>query len=87
LNIIKSRLEIRRKDTELILHLFDLISCPSYVCADEKHKALGMFGVTDTALTSDSIAFKVDSQTSQQQFTKRFDFGKQLDAKRNQKVY
>lgn len=69
-------------DTELILLLFDFISCP-YVSALTKTALLTTCGVTDPALQQRII-------TKQKHwFTKwsEFDFGSALDAKQSREVY
>jgi hypothetical protein len=88
LDRIRRRSETCHKDAELIFLLFDLISCP-YVPDDKKHKALEIFGVTDTPLANNIIAFSDGGKRPQQWFTNwfDFDFGKELDAKRSQEVY
>ena len=74
----------RRKTTELILLLFDLIACP-YLDQDFKNKLLTFYDIsTDSrGLISEIINFR------KYWFTKwtDFDFGKELEAKRSQEVY
>jgi len=85
---IKTRSETCHKDGEMVLLLFDLVSCP-YISDVKKRKALEMFGVNNASLASDIINFSDDIGRSQRWFTNwfDFDFGKELDAKRSQEVY
>ncbi len=85
---IRDRSETCHKDSELVLLLFDMISCP-YVPSDKKQEALKMFGVSDPALAADMIGYSDDASKSQRWFTNwlEFDFAKELDAKRSQEVY
>ena len=88
LDRIRKRSETCHKDAELIFLLFDLISCP-YVTNDKKCEALKIFDVKDTTDANDIIAYSDGGRGPQQWFTNWFDFnfGKELDAKRSQKVY
>lgn len=85
---IKARSETCHKDGEMVLLLFDLVSCP-YIPNVKKLKALEMFGVTNSSLANDIINFSDGIGQSQPWFTNwfDFDFGKELDAKRSQEVY
>lgn len=85
---IKDRSETCHKDGEMVLLLFDLVSCP-YISDVKKLKALEMFGVTNSSLANDIINFSDGIGRSQRWFTNwfDFDFGKELDAKRSQEVY
>lgn len=85
---IRDRSETCHKDSELVLLLFDLISCP-YVPSDKKEEALKIFGVSDPALAADMIGYSDDASKPQRWFTNwlEFDFAKELDAKRSQEVY
>ncbi|WP_195820657.1 antiviral reverse transcriptase Drt3b [Roseobacter sp. MH60115] len=85
---IRDRSETCHKDAELVLLLFDLISCP-YIPTVKKAEALKVFGVSDPALASDIIGYSDDASKSQRWFTNwlEFDFAKELDAKRSQEVY
>ena len=85
---MKMRHETCHKESELVLLLFDLISCP-YVNEEKKYKALAEFGITDAAMAKDVVEFKEVNGKPQAWFTSwwKFDFGKELDAKRSQEVY
>lgn len=85
---IRSRSETCHKDAELVLLLFDLISCP-YIEESQKKEALEVFGVSDPTLATDIIEFPENGKKSQLWFTNwlDFDFSKELDAKRSQEVY
>lgn len=85
---IKKHSETCHKDSELVLLLFDLISCP-YISAKKKCEALEIFGVTDATMANHIIEFRSIEGRSQLWFTNwlDFDFGKELDAKRSQEVY
>jgi hypothetical protein len=76
------------KDSELVLMLFDLLSCP-YVSAEKKKEVLLVFGVSDPALATDILDYSDHKSKSQLWFTnwQNFDFAKELDAKRSQEVY
>lgn len=76
------------KDSELVLLLFDLLSCP-YVPEEKKKEALLVFGVTDPALAIEIMEYSDHKSKSQLWFTnwQNFDFAKELDAKRSQEVY
>lgn len=85
---IRDRSETCHKDSELVLLLFDLISCP-YVPTAKKDEALKIFGVSDPALAADIVGYSDEATKSQRWFTNwlEFDFAKELDAKRSQEVY
>ncbi|MAY33590.1 MAG: hypothetical protein CMM86_13395 [Rhodovulum sp.] len=85
---IRDRSETCHKDSELVLLLFDLISCP-YIPSAKKAEALGVFGVSDAALAADMVGYSDDATKPQCWFTNwlEFDFAKELDAKRSQEVY
>lgn len=70
------------KDTELVLILFDVITCP-YIDVDFKREILYLQGVVDNDLQNQVIKFR------KHWFTKwhDFNFGKELDAKHSQEVY
>ena len=76
--------ENRYKSTELILMLFDLISCP-FLDDEFKNQLLAFYGIDDSMsqIRNDIINFR------QFWFTKwtNFDFGKELEAKKSQEVY
>lgn len=76
------------KEAELVLLLFDIVSCP-YVPACKKKQALGFFGVEDDTLASEIIDHSDNSGAPQCWFTNwhNFDFAKELDAKRSREVY
>ena len=88
LDRVKRCHETCHKETELVLLLFDLISCP-YVSQKRKFEALKEFGVTDPVMARDIVDFKDSAGKPQAWFTswRNFDFGKELDAKRGQEVY
>jgi len=85
---IRDRSETCIEDAELVLLLFDLVSCP-HVPISRKKEALGMFGVSDDALASSIIEYSDNGATPQCWFTnwQDFDFAKELDAKRSRGVY
>lgn len=80
--------ETCQKEAELVLLLFDLLSCP-YVSEDRKRNALLTFGISDPSMITEMIEFSNKSSKPQQWFTNwhGFDFAKELDAKRSQEVY
>lgn len=74
-----------KKDTELTLLFFDILSCP-FITEDTKRKILGEYGITNVNLQTDIIGkiFKIKFW-----FTKwtDFDLAKELDAKKSSEVY
>jgi hypothetical protein len=76
--------ENRGKTTELVLLLFDLLSCP-YLDRPFKNKLLSLYGIDGSMgrLRTAIINHR------EYWFTKwkDFDFGKELEAKRSQEVY
>ena len=88
LDRLKSRSETCHKDAELVLLMFDIISCP-YVIEKKKLEALGVFGISDSTLAKEIIEFPGLNGKNQLWFTNwlDFNFGKELDAKRSQEVY
>ena len=88
LKSIRERSETCRKDSELVLLLFDLLSCP-YVCSAKKKEALRLFDVSDDSLANDIIGFSDNGTGAQCWFTnwQNFNLAKELDTKRSQEVY
>jgi hypothetical protein len=72
----------RVKTAELTLLFFDLLACP-YLDETYKKKFLSMYGITDGSKQNGIIAKR------KYWFTKwtKFDFGKELEAKKSQEVY
>lgn len=70
------------KNTELVLLLFDILTCP-YVGDDFKKEILVINGVVDDPMQENVIKYR------KHWFTKwnDFNFGKELDAKHSQEVY
>jgi hypothetical protein len=75
----------RRQTSELILLLFDLLTCPS-IEAEYKKKLLHLFGVTDNSMQEGILKFQ---QKQKYWFTKwdKISIGKELNAKICQEVY
>jgi hypothetical protein len=78
----KKRKATLSKETELLLLLFDCLTCP-YVNLATKEELLDLYGIQDPALRMEII------QRQKYWFTKwtGFDFGKELDAKQSREVY
>ena len=79
-----------RKDAELIMLFFDIISCP-YVSRETKNRLLRMYGITGL-----KEQFYIRNRKHRQHFNKKqlwfttwenFNFGKALDAKQSREVY
>ena len=79
-----------RKDAELIMLFFDIISCP-YVSRETKNHLLQMYGITGL-----KEQFHIRNRKHRQHFNKKqlwfttwenFNFGKALDAKQSREVY
>ena len=70
------------KNTELVLLLFDILTCP-YIGLDFKREILRINGVVDKPMQDNIIKYR------KHWFTKwnDFNFGKELDAKHSQEVY
>jgi hypothetical protein len=70
------------KNTELVLLLFDILSCP-YIEMDYKKEILAINGIGDDKMQENIITYR------KHWFTKwnDFNFGKELDAKHSQEVY
>jgi hypothetical protein len=77
-----------KRDAELTLLSFDLISCP-YVTLSLKNEILEVHGIEDVAIRNQMLSFQNKNKGNQLWFTTwgNFDFGKELDAKQSQEVY
>lgn len=83
----KNKGTMLQKDTELILLLFDSLTCP-YITLETKKSLLTNFGIEDQDTQEKIISYE-PSQYGHYWFTKwtDFNFGKELDAKQSQEVY
>jgi len=75
--------DFRRKKTELIFLLFDLLAYSYVDIIPLKRKILVLYKITDTYLQDEIIKARVNWFTTWTDF----DFGKELDAKQSQEVY
>ena len=82
----RQRPSTRKDECELVLLLFDSLSCP-YVSEETKKKLLDLYDVDDSDLQDEILKYSASEQ--QHWFTtwRGFDFGKELDSKRGQEVY
>jgi len=85
---IRSRSATRGKEAELVLLLFDVISCP-YVSKSLKDDVLQEYGVQDPALRNEIIDFESPKGGYKQWFTiwRDFNYGRELDRKKGLEVY
>ena len=76
------------KKAELIMLLFDLVSCP-FVSRETKTQLLSEYQINDQIEQNQILNYKNKYGESQLWFTtwQKFDFGKELDSKQSQEVY
>lgn len=85
---IRESCQTCNREAELVFLLFDLLACP-YIDVEKKTEALTVFGLKDIDMVKEVIEFLAGGKKQQLWFTnwRRFNFAKELDAKRSLEVY